>query len=145
MKWKTCRSAGVKNLNTDCCKSSWLLLFLKIASCTQETEKLSLWTCLLKDNQVWCICDFEYLTYIRTQFLKAWFGLEVSNLCLETRGSWFDSCHWQWPEVSSLQYSSSYCLSVCDASGNGRVDLEMASPFPCYPLKKGNVSERKQR
>ena len=54
----------------------------------------------------------------------------ASDLHSETKGSWFESGCYLGAVVSSLQYWSSQCLSVCEAGGNGSEKLEKCPPPP---------------
>ena len=51
---------------------------------------------------------------------------DFSDLSSETKGFWFDSNHQLLAYFSSLQL----CLSVCETSGSGRVELRNGLPLP---------------
>ena len=55
--------------------------------------------------------------------------LVVSDLRLETKGSWFEFGCYLCAEVSSLQQSPGQCLSVCEAGGSGSEELKKFPPL----------------
>lgn len=70
----------------------------------------------------------------------------VSGLCLENKGSRFESCHHLCAEVNSPQSSSGKCLNAREAGGNSRVEFQMTFLFSCCPVNsEGRVKENIDR